>query len=293
MKTRRPLKVAISGANGFVGKNIGKFFAKKDIKVMSIVRKGKEDTITFGTPLISCNLTENYLPLRLKNCSALFHLIGKGRQTVDSDYEKVNVELTKNAVQLCKKAGIKKIIYISGLGVQKNTTFGYFVSKYKAEQEIITSGLDYTIFRASYIIGKDDPLSRILLKQVKNEAILVPGSGNYHIQPIFVEDVAQVFLQSIMTNKFSKKIVDLAGPKTITYNCFVKDFLNDKRVKIKRISLEDAYRNALHDQKSSFGVDDLNILIGDFVGNYKKLQRISGIRFKTHKEVLNASSLSE
>jgi NADH dehydrogenase len=282
----------MTGANGFVGRNVRKLFEKQGIEVIGIVRKDKAPSITFGTTIISHDLSEKYLASRLKGCSVLLHLIGKGKQTIDSDYEKINVCLTKNAVNLCKKAGIKKIIYISGLGVHKNTTFGYFISKYKAEQEIITSGLDYTIFRASYIIGKGDPLSQTLSKQIKNGTIIIAGSGNYRLQPIFVEDVAQVFLHAAMNKKLSNKIIDLVGPKIIIYNCFVRDFLRGKKVKIKKISLEDAYRSALHNPKSVFGIDDLNILIGDYVGNHKILQKISGIKFKTHNEVLKASSLS-
>ena len=107
-----------------------------------------------------------------------------------------------------------------------------------------------------------------------------------------MKDVAQVFLHAAMNKKFSNKIIDLVGPKIIIYNCFVRDFLRGKKVKIKKISLEDAYRSALHNPKSIFGIDDLNILIGDYVGNHKILQKISGIKFKTHNEVLKASSLS-
>src|SRR4029077_16073384 len=125
------------------------------------------------------------LASKIKGSDAFLHFIGQGRQTVDSDYDAVNVSLARNAVALCKKAKIKKIIYISGLGVDKNTTLGYFISKYKAEQEIIHSGLDYTILRASYMIGHADPLSKNLQQQMKKREIIVPGSGNYRFQPIF------------------------------------------------------------------------------------------------------------
>ncbi|KFI21054.1 epimerase, partial [Nitrosococcus oceani] len=122
------------------------------------------------------------------------------------------------------KAKIKKIIYISGLGVDKFATLGYFISKYKAEQEIIHSGLDYTILRASYMIGNDDPLSENLQRQVKNGEIVIPGSGNYRFQPIFIDDVSRIIIKSVTEKKFSKKIIDLVGPQIVSYNAFVKEF---------------------------------------------------------------------
>jgi len=292
MKHKNTLKIAITGANGFVGRNVGKELAKKGISVIGLVRKGKKSSINFGAVMVSDDLSENNLASKLRGCSSLLHFIGKGKQTVESDYQKVNVGLTKNAIKLCKKAKIKKIIYISGLGVSKTTTFGYFISKFQAEQEIINSGLDYTIFRASYIIDKDDSLSRILFKQIRYGAITIPGSGRYRLQPIFIGDVAKIILQSITQQKFSNKILDLVGPKIVTFNDYVRDFIQGKKIPIKNIDLEETYSRALHNPKADFGIDDLNILVGDYIGNHKKLKSMSGIEFKTHKAVLEASRLS-
>src|SRR5256885_143160 len=261
MEHKNSLKIAMSGANGFVGKNVGNALAKRGISVVGIVRKGS--SINFVDVITSEDLSENYLTSKLHGCTAFLHFIGRGKQTVYSDYQKINVGITKNAVNLCKKAKIKKIIYISGLGVSKDTTFGYFISKFQAEQEIINSGLDYTIFRASYIIGKDDSLSNLLFKQMKKGIMLIPGSGRYRLQPIFVGDVAEVVFQSITQKKFSNKIIDLVGPQVITFNDYIRDFLQGKKTPIKNINLEEAYHAALNNPKTDFGIDDLNILIGD------------------------------
>ena len=283
--------VVITGANGFVGKNVGKFLSKNGFHVIGLVRKGKEKSINFARVISSETLSENNLVYKIKGSRALLHFVGQGRQTVDSDYEKVNVSLTKNVIKLCKKAKIKKIIYISGLGVDKHTTLSYFISKYKAEQEIIHSGLDYTILRASYIIGKDDPLSKNLKRQIKNGKVIIPGSGKYRFQPIFVGDVAKVMSKSIMENSFSNKILDLTGPQTISYNTFVREFIGTKKIKIKKIDLESVYHDALHN-RGSFGIDDLSIMIGDYVGNHEKLASLAQMKFTKYGEVLKSGSLS-
>ena len=281
--------VVISGANGFVGRNVGMFLSKSGFHITSLVRKGR--TVNFGDIITTENLSENNLASKIKGSDAFLHFIGQGRQTVDSDYGLVNISLARNAVALCKKAKIKKIIYISGLGVDKNTTLGYFISKYKAEQEIIHSGLDYTIFRASYIIGDDDPLSENLEQQIKKGQMVIPGSGNYRFQPIFVYDVADVVKQSVMEKKFSNKIIDLVGPQIVSYHDFVKKFMGKRKIKIKKIDFETAYHDALHN-KGPFGVDDLSIMAGDYIGDHKKLASLSKMRFTRYDEVLQSRSLS-
>ncbi len=283
--------VVITGANGFVGKNVGKFLSKNGFHVTGLVRKGREKSINFARVISSETFSENNLVSKIKGSSALLHFIGQGRQNVDSDYDKVNVFPTKNVIKLCKKAKIKKIIYISGLGVDEYATLGYFISKYKAEQEIIHSGLDYTILRASYIIGKDDPLSKNLQRQIKKGKIVIPGSGNYRFQPIFIGDVAKVMIKSILENSFSNKILDLTGPQTVSYNTFVRKLAGRKKIEIKKVDFESVYHDALHN-KGSFGIDDLSIMIGDYVGNHEKLASLAKMKFTKYGEVLKSSSLS-
>lgn len=279
--------VIITGANGFVGKNVGKILSQNGFKVTGIVRKGR---ITFGRTILSKELSESNLSQKIKEADALLHFIGKGEQTVESDYQKINVDLTRNAILLCKQSGIKKIVYISGLGVNSKTTLGYFISKYKAEQEIIHSGLDYTIFRSSYIIGTDDALSQNLQEQIKKGIIMIPGSGNYRIQPIFIGDVAKIIIKSITSKSFSNKILDLVGPQTVRYSQFVKDFVG-RGTRIKKIDFEEAFHDALHNN-GYFGIDDLSILVGDYIGDHKKLETLAKMRFTRYKEVLKSRSLS-
>ncbi len=291
MEKSNELCVAISGANGFVGKNLRRLLHKKGINLVSIARR---DFLNYNleTKIISPDLSKNISILKLNKCHAFIHLIGTGKQNTTTNYEYVNVGLTQNAITLCKKARIKKFIFISGLGVSKNTTSTYFISKYKAEQLIINSGLHYTILRASYIIDKKDPLSISLTRQIKNGIIIIPGSGKYHLQPISVNDVAEVIYRSLNSTNFLNKVIDLVGPQTVTFEKYIKIFKNKNPVKIKKIKLEKAYYDALHNPKSIFGIEDLNILVGDFIGNHKKLQKLAKMKFKTYQDILQSSSPS-
>ena len=277
--------VAVTGASGFVGKNVRKFLYKNKVNVLGISRKNFVKYPT-ETKIQAKNLLEQQLQKKLKNYDALVHLIGIGIESSGSTFEEINVNLTKNAIKLCKKSGIKKIIYISGLGVSRDSTSSYFASKYKAEQEIISSGLDYTIFRASYIIGKTDHLTKSLSKQMKKGTIVIPGSGKYRLQPIFVEDIAKIILESILEKKFSNKILDLVGPRKISFEDFVKLFSKNTKVKFKKISLKNAY------DEGTYSSESLDLLIGDYTSDMTQLQKVASIKLTPVEKFLESSSFS-
>ena len=283
------IKVVVTGANGFVAKNLRKYLSKNNVDLISISRSDFKE-YNNELKIISKSYDEKIIN-KIKNSDVLIHLVGIGKQSVDIDYEMINVEFTKHIVNLAKKAKIKKIIYNSGLGVSSKTSVGYFISKYKAEKIIMNSGLNYTIFRPSYIVGKDDLFTKFLKKQIKLKIIEIPGSGNYSIQPISINDVVKVFLQSLDQIKFKNKIIDLVGPDYLTFEQYVKLFSKDTKTKIKKINLENAYYDAITNSKSNFGVDDLNILIGDFKGNYNKLQKITQMKFESVIELLKSGRL--
>jgi NADH dehydrogenase len=264
--------------------------SEKNIKLISISRN---DFKQFKNELkiISKNYDEKNLVPKIQNSDALIHLVGIGKQSIKTDYDVVNIEFTKHIVNLSKKAKIRKFVFTSGLGVSPNTSSGYFISKYKAERLIVNSGLNYTIFRPSYIIGKDDLFTKYLKKQIKKGKIMIPGSGTYSIQPIYINDVVQIFHQSVLQTKFRNKIIDLVGPDHITFEQYVKLFSKGTKTSINKINLEDVYHTAITNSKSDFGVDDLNILIGSFKGNHNKLRKITGMKFQSVIELLKSGRL--
>jgi len=286
----KSLKIVVTGASGFIAKNLRKYLSEQNIELISISRNDFKN-FKNEIKIISENYEEKNILKKIKNSDVLIHLVGIGKQSVNSDYDMINIDLTKHVVNLSKKARIKKIIFLSGLGVSSNTSLGYFISKYNAEKQIINSGLDFTIFRPSYIVGKDDLLSKNLKNQIKSGEIIIPGSGTYSIQPIHVSDVVKVIFESLSQLKFNNKIIDLVGPDFVTFEKYVKLFSKGTKTKIRKINLEDVYHDAIINSKSNFGIDDLNILIGNFKGNHKKLSKLSKIKFQSVLELLQSGRL--
>ncbi|MDF2421669.1 MAG: NAD-dependent epimerase/dehydratase family protein [Nitrosopumilus sp.] len=283
-------KIVVTGASGFIAKNLRKHLSEKNVDLISISRNDFKN-FKSESKIISKNYDGKKLLHLIKNSDALIHLVGVGKQSVNSDYDAINAELTRHVVNLSKKANIKKIVYLSGLGVSAKTTLGYFISKYNAENFIADSGLDYTVFRPSYIVGTDDMFTKYLKRQIKNGEINIPGSGAYSIQPIHISDVVKIIFESVLQPKFNNKIIDLVGPDFVTFEKYVKLFSKGTKTSIKKIRLEDAYHDAITNPKSDFGVDDLNILIGNFKGNHEKLKKVAGMKFKSVVELLQSRRL--
>lgn len=283
-------KIVVTGASGFIAKNLRKYLSEKNIDLISISRNDFKK-FKSESKIISKDYDEKKLLQLIKNSDALIHLVGIGQQSVNLDYNMINTEFTQHIVNLSKKANIQKIVYLSGLGVSTKTTLGYFISKYNAENFIINSGLDYTIFRPSYIVGTDDMFTKYLKRQIKNGEINIPGSGTYSIQPIHISDVVKIIFESTLQPKFKNKIIDLVGPDFITFEKYVKLFSKGTKTSIKKIKLEDAYYDAITNSKSDFGVDDLNILIGNFKGNHEKLKKITNMEFESVIGLLQSGRL--
>ncbi|ABX11984.1 NAD-dependent epimerase/dehydratase family protein [Nitrosopumilus maritimus] len=286
----KPLQIVITGASGFVAKNLRKYLSEKNIHLISISRKNFKP-FKNETKIISKTYEEQLLLPKIKNSYALIHLVGIGKQSTKTDYESINVQLTQKIVNLSKKAKIKKLVYTSGLGVFADTTMGYFISKFKAETSIIDSKIDYTIFRPSYIVGKDDLFTKYLKKSIKKNQIIIPGSGKYLIQPISIGDVTKLIFQSIIDKRFKNKTLDLVGPEIISFKKYIQLYLQKKKTKLYHIDIEDAYRLALTNSEFDYGVDDLNILVGNFVGDHKKLRNLSKMNFQSVKELLKTGAL--
>ncbi len=283
-------KIVVTGASGFIAKNLRKYLSEKNIDLISISRNDFKK-FKSESKIISKDYDEKKLLQLIKNSDALIHLVGIGQQSVNSDYNMINTKFTQHIVNLSKKANIQKIVYLSGLGVSTKTTLGYFISKYNAENFIINSGLDYTIFRPSYIVGTDDMFTKYLKRQIKNGEINIPGSGTYSIQPIHISDVVKIIFESTLQPKFKNKIIDLVGPDFITFEKYVKLFSKGTKTSIKKFKLEDAYHDSITNPKSNFGVDDLNILIGNFKGNHEKLKKITNMKFESVIGLLQSGRL--
>lgn len=222
-------RVLVTGASGFVGRHVISELLKQGYAVAALVRHFS----SFHRPEVAVYqgdiLQASSLLNAAEGCDAIIHLVGiiaesKKRRT----FQRVHVEGTCNVIQAAKVVGIKRLIHMSALGTRPNAISRYHQTKWEAEQAVVASGLDYTIFRPSMILGHDGDFSKMLRRWACGKAppfLFMPffGSGlfgqcNPHqLQPIHVDDLAELFCCCVQNAESVGKIYEVGGPDVVTW----------------------------------------------------------------------------
>jgi NADH dehydrogenase len=121
---------------------------------------------------------------------------------------------TEAMVKMAREAGVKRYLQMSALGTRPNARSQYHQTKWVAEEAVRGSGLSYTIFRPSIIFGAQDRFMNLFSKIIDSSPILpIIGSGNNRLQPIWVENVVDYFIQALERDKTEMKTYELGGPR--------------------------------------------------------------------------------
>jgi NADH dehydrogenase len=165
------------------------------------------------------------------------HLVSiiKGQR---SDFERIMVEGTRNLVAAAKGAGVWRLVLASALGWSEQTkdAVPYFAAKWEMERAVKESGIDYVIFRSSFVFGKDGGALPTFIRLARLAPVTpVVGSGTLRLQPIWVEDVAEYFARAVDLDAAANRTFELGGPDAPTWNEFwerLKRVLGSRRPSI-------------------------------------------------------------
>lgn len=234
------IKIAVTGANGYLGMQTIKAALERGISVNAIIRRSEviESVKMDG---VEAFLVKNFeldaLEAAFKGCEAVIHFanIVCGSKAL---FEEVNINGLRKIITAAENAEVSRIVYPSGLGVDK---FGekdwannnYFYSKNKAEELLIKSNVAYIIFRPSYILGPNDELIPDLIEQIYDGKVYIAGDGEVPMQPIYVEDAVTAFLNASLGKGENNRIYDLVGLQTLN----MKRIIEIVSLSIKAIGL--------------------------------------------------------
>jgi NADH dehydrogenase len=112
-------------------------------------------------------------------------------------------------------------VHISVTNASEDSPLPYFRGKGLLESAIVHSGLSYAIIRPTLVFGAEDILINNIAWLLRRFPVFaVPGTGDYRVQPVFVEDVAELAVRA--GHQEENVIVDAVGPETFTFDELVR-----------------------------------------------------------------------
>ncbi len=149
----------------------------------------------------------------VQGVDTVMFVIGRKRGTKKLTHEMVEHGGIKNVIAACREAGVKHIMYISALGVGKDVPATSLMAKWNAEQSLMQSGINYTIFRPS---GYFVDFAEEFAPRIKTTgSFTIIGEGTFLVQPLDPADLAEAFLQALDNPRAIKKYSKLQALKRL------------------------------------------------------------------------------
>jgi uncharacterized protein YbjT (DUF2867 family) len=217
--------ILVTGASGFVGPKIVHALRAEEKPVRALVRDPSSSSArtlsAWGCELVRGDATDpESLRRATEGADAVVHLIAliAGKP---EEFERVMSQGTRDLVAAANEARVSRFVLMSALGTTEESKdlVPYYRSKWDMEQTVKASGIEYVIFRPSFVFGKDGGILPIIMRQVRYSPVTpVVGSGTRRLQPIWVDDVASFFARSLSTEEAANGTFDLGGPDQVTWN---------------------------------------------------------------------------
>ena len=205
------MKIAITGATGFVGSHLTQRLESEGHEVVLISRRGRKDE----SRIVATDLSDvNVLTALFTGCKAVAHCAGINREIGNQTYRRVHVEATRNVVEAAKAAGVEKIVLMSFLRVRPDCGSEYHESKWEAEEIVRNSGLDYTIIKAGIVYGRGDHMLDHLNQALHTFPVFaLVGRKEKSIRPLAVEDLVHVMRAALVDRRMKRQTVAVLGPE--------------------------------------------------------------------------------
>src|SRR2546427_5646514 len=128
---------------------------------------------------------------------------------------------SERLIEAAIAAGVRRIVHISVTNAEATSSLPYFKGKGLVEEAIKRSGLSYSIVRPTLIFGQEDILlNNIAWFRRRLPVFGIPGNRDYRVQPVFVEDVAD--LAVFAASQTENLVMDAVGPEIYTFDALVR-----------------------------------------------------------------------
>ncbi len=213
--------IFIAGASGFVGGHLTDYLLSKGHKLKCLVRseKVKKSLSEKGVEVISGDITKaESLRGVLGHDDFVVHLVGIIEEKKEATFRKIHIEGTANLISEAQRSGVRHFFYQSALGADMNSWSAYLKTKAEAEEIVKASGLNYTIFRPSLIIGPWDGFTKKIMDMIKLYPVMpMPGEGKAKFQPMYVKDWLRCINEVVQSPLKFISTYEIGGPEHLSY----------------------------------------------------------------------------
>jgi len=230
------MKIAITGATGFIGKYMLRGLAANGHSVRAMVRPGREDALDVPEGLDLEVFTGDLLKPEsmqgfLEGTEMILHFASAHDHFSDEEMRAINIDGTEVLIREAKKAesmlpGRQKFqFWIISSAVIGAPVYSYYRDTKRIQEKLVrASQLDWVSFRPTLVYGiGDDRHTAPLLQRcaAKSGSYWVPHDGKSKINPVHVEDVVEAIIRYFDFERGVDCCYELAGPEGIPFNEFV------------------------------------------------------------------------
>jgi uncharacterized protein YbjT (DUF2867 family) len=215
------MTVLVVGGTGFVGGHVIHALRAEELTVRALARRPEkqERLRAWGCEIAQGDMTDSEsLRRATEGAETVVHLVALPPFAKPEAIRRVMEQGTRDLVSAAQEAGVKRFVLMSALGTSERSKdlSPYYHAKWEEEHEVAGSGIDHTIFRPSFVFGRDGGMLPGLVSLVRWSPI-TPVVGTKKLQPIWVEDVASYFINALTSAAAVNRTFELGGPDVVTF----------------------------------------------------------------------------
>ena len=212
------MKILLTGSTGYIGRRLKqKLLLDENVQLKLLVRNKKSVCeLEKKVEIIEGDtFNKDALRIALKDVDTAYYLIHSLSNENYKDLDKISAQ---NFLDIANECGVKRIIYLGGLGVKNEHTSEHLLSRIETG-EILSSNKNVQSiwFRAGVIIGSGSASFEIIRNLTEKLPVMTtPKWVNTLAQPISIDDVLSYLQEAISIDTKKNLIVDI-GSKALTY----------------------------------------------------------------------------
>lgn len=216
--------VLITGAAGFIGRRLAKSLLDRGYNVRCMVRESIAGVPDAAEVVRADMLAPSSLARALEGIDTVYYLVHSmagGR----AGFERRDREAAGNFVRAADRAGVRRVIYLGGLGETGDTLSEHLKSRREVAGILASGHFATTFLRAAVIIGAGGASFEMVRALVNRLPVMItPRWVSTRCQPIAVDDVIAYLSGCLEDERTAGRTFDIGGPEVLTYREMMERF---------------------------------------------------------------------